>query len=467
MKKILIVSILAFPFLLFSQNLKRKEISLTVYNQNFALVRDVREVKLEKGIRFLNFDEVASQIDPTSVHLLSLNYPQRLSVLEQNFEYDLLNPEKLLNKYLNKKVEVITKDNNIFQGTLSSFNNTQLIISEGENGPLSMVNRENIRNMIFPKIPEGLIIKPTLVWLLENEKAATHQIELTYMTSGVTWKADYVLELSCEEDKFGLNGWVTIDNRSGATYPDAKLKLVAGDVRKIEERRYRRDSLMMETKAAGAPQFEEKAFFEYHLYTLTRPTVVKNNQTKQISFLSAFNVPVKKIFVYDGALSRWYHYQNWRRVTSNKKVAVNLQFENSEEENNLGVPLPKGKIRVYKKDTDGTSQFIGEDQIDHIPEGEVIKIKVGNAFDLVGDRKITDHKKIASNLYRDSYAITLRNRKKKEKVKIEVVEHLYGDWKILSNSRPFEKEDATTIKFVVEVPAGEEVKITYTAQYQF
>ena len=465
MKKIIIFVIGIFSYICFGE-MERQKISLTIYNQNFALVRDVRQINLKKGIQILSFDEVASEIDPTSVYLFSLTFPKFLSIREQNFEYDLLNPDKLLNKYLNKEIEIITKDNNIFKGFLSSFNNTQLIISKTTDGPLFMINRENIRDINFSQIPEGLITKPTLVLDIENGKEGIHQLELTYLTSGINWKSDYVLELGEKDDIFDINGWVTIDNKSGATYKDANIKLIAGDVRKIEEvDRIRQPILAAEAKAMGAPQFEEKEFFEYHLYSLIRPTTLKNNQTKQISFLSSSDIPVKKVFVYDGAISKWYHYENWGKLPYNKKVSVFLQFKNSKDIG-LGIPLPKGKIRVYKKDTDGTSQFIGEDIIDHTPKDETLKLKIGEAFDIIGERKVIDHKKIAGNVYRDSYEISLRNHKK-EKVVVEVIEHLYGIWEILSSSLPYEKVDASTIKFIIEVPSDKETKVNYTAQYTF
>ena len=234
---------------------------------------------------------------------------------------------------------------------------------------------------------------------------------------------------------------------------------------RIERPKIRRVYAAEAMKAAGVPQFEEKAFFEYHLYTLKRPTTVKNNETKQIEFLSANNVKCEKIYVYDGALYRWYHYNNWRTLKCNKKVDVYIKFKNSRK-NNLGIPLPKGKVRVYKKDVDGTSQFIGEDEIEHTPKDEVVKLNIGKAFDIVGERKITYHKKIASNVYADTYEITLRNHKK-EKVKVEVIEHLYGDWEILKNSLPYQRVDASTIKFIVEIEPDKESKVTYTAQYKF
>ncbi len=466
MKKIVVfVSVILFFSISGFCKLEKKSVSLTVYNQNFALVSDVREGKIKKGKTVLKFDDVASLIDPTSVSFSSLNYPSSLNVIEQNFEYDLLNPDKLLNKYINLQIQIITKDGDIYRGKLLSFNREQLIV-EGKKGNVSMVNRENIRDITFGEIPEGLILKPTLVLEIENRKETKHLLQLKYLTDGINWKADYVAELSSDDKKMDLTGWVTIDNKSGATYKNAKLKLIAGEVRKIQK--YRHYNMMYAEemkKTAGAPQFVEKPFFEYHIYTLTRPTTIKNNQTKQIMLLTASGIPVIKKYIYDGAVYRYYHYNNWRRVPYNDKVEVHIVFENKKE-NNLGIPLPKGKVRFYKRDTDNTTQFIGEDYIDHTPKNEKVELTLGKAFDIKGERKIIEHKKISSRVYQDTYQIKLRNHKK-EKVEIEVIEHLYGDWEIVKSSQKYKKVDANTIKFVVDAFPEKEVVITYTALYKF
>ena len=466
MKKIVVfVGVVLFFSISGFCQLEKKSVSLTVYNQNFALVSDVREGKIKKGKTVLKFDDVASLIDPTSVSFSSLNYPSSLNVIEQNFEYDLLNPDKLLNKYINLQIQIITKEGDIYRGKLLSFNKEQLIV-EGKKGDVSMVNRENIRDITFGEIPEGLILKPTLVLEIENKKETNHLLQLKYITDGINWKADYVGELSSDDKKMDLTGWVTVDNKSGATYKNAKLKLIAGDVRKIQKYRHYDMTFTAEMKkAAGAPQFVEKPFFEYHIYTLNRPTTIKNNQTKQIMLLTASGIPVIKKYIYDGAVYRYYHYDNWRKVPYNDKVEVRVVFENKKE-NNLGIPLPKGKVRFYKRDTDNTTQFIGEDYIDHTPKNEKVELTLGKAFDIKGERKVVEHKRISSRVYQDTYQIKLRNHKK-EKVEIEVIEHLYGDWEIVKSSQKYEKVDANTIKFVVDAFPEKEVVITYTALYRF
>ncbi len=450
------------------QGMERKEVNLTVYNQNFALVRDIRFLNLNEGINEVRFLDIAASIEPTSVHFRSITAPDMCGILEQNFEYDLVSADKLLLKYIDNNIRITTQDDNVYTGYLASYDGSQVVLSaEREKGPIYMVVRENIRNIEFPQLPEGLITKPTLVWSLLNRKKGRHEVEVGYLTRDINWAADYVAAVSDDEKSISLNGWVTVDNRSGTAYENASLKLVAGDVHRVEERQgvIRAEYAMKEAGAAVPEQFEGRELFEYHLYELQRKTTIKNNQTKQISLLTAPKVSINKVYTYKGALYRWYYYDNWRGQPSNKKVAVNLEFKNSKA-NGLGIPLPSGKIQVYKADIDKTLQFIGENQIDHTPKDEKITLFLGNAFDIIGERKITDHKKIANNLYRDSYEISLRNHKK-EPVTIKVIEPQWGDWTILEKSYDYKKEDTNTLVFEVNVPADGETKITYTSEYKF
>jgi len=461
-KSIFIVAILTIS--VSAQVMEKKQISLTVYNQNFALVRDVRTVQLKEGLNTVRCSDIAAQIEPASVSFKSLTAPDRCLILEQNFEYDLMNADKLLKKYIDKKIKVMTKDNNTYSGLLSSYDEKYICVVQQENGPVYMLTRENIRDIEFPLLPEGLITKPTLVWNLSSAKTTQDTVELGYITGGLNWQADYVAIVSKEDTYISLNGWVTIDNRSGTDYENAELKLMAGDVRKISEQPATR-TLMMEAKASGAAQFEQKEFFEYHLYTLGRKTTLKNNQTKQISLFSAPKIGIDKTYTYEGALYRWYYYDNWQTQQSNKKVAVKIELKNTEK-NGLGIPLPRGKVRVYKTDTDGSMQFIGEDIIDHTPKDEKVILSLGNAFDIAGERKITDHKKIAANIFRDTYEIRLRNHKK-ESVNVKIVERQFGEWSIIQTSHPYEKRDSETVEFNVMIPVDGEVIVTYTSEYKF
>jgi len=450
------------------------DISLTIYNQNLGLVKDKREIKLDKGVQKVEFDDVAAQIDPTSVHFKSLTAPDKCSVLEQNFEYDLVSREKLLQKYIGKEIEIEKRlgtggeKKEIIKGTLLSIaggitlqtDNKILVDPSGE--------------ISLSKLPEGLILKPTLSWILENELPGKHNIEVDYLTNGINWDADYVIVSDKDDKNLDLTGWVTIDNKSGAAYKDAKLKLIAGDINRVSPPGMAREDVMYNTrmKKAAAPQFEEKSFFEYHMYTLQRPATVRDNETKQIEFVSAANVPVKKLFIYNGAAQQFYGYNEYSRsdrnygTQTNKKVYVMLEFKNSKE-NNLGIPLPKGKMRVYKEDSDKSLEFIGEDNIDHTPKDEQIRIYLGDAFDIVGERVQTDFKVDTDAKWIDeTIKINLRNHKE-EPVEVKVVEKLYrwSNWKITQKSQDYKKKDSNTIEFNVEIPKDSETVVTYKVHY--
>ncbi|MDO8734879.1 MAG: DUF4139 domain-containing protein [Elusimicrobiota bacterium] len=448
-----------------------QEIDLTVYNQNLGLVKDRREIKIDKGVQKIEFTDVAAQIDPTSVHFKSLSYPNKCSVLEQNFEYDLISREKLLQKYIGKEIELerrFGKDGEkkeIIKGTLLSTSGGLTIKS----GDKILVNPSG--EISLSKLPEGLILKPTLSWLLENEVSGEHKIEVDYLTNGINWNADYVIVSDKDDKNLDLTGWVTIDNKSGATYKDAKLKLIAGNIHRASPPGVVGDSVMYAARAkSAAPQFEEKAFFEYHLYTLQRRTTVRDNETKQIEFVSGTNVPVKKLYIYDGAAQKFYGYNQWSRadrnygVQSNKKVYVMLDFKNSKE-NNLGIPLPKGKMRVYKEDSDKSLEFIGEDFIEHTPKDENVRIYLGDAFDIVGERVQTDFKN-GDDFADETFKITIRNHKE-EPVEVRVVEKLYrwSNWKITQKSQDYEKKDARTIEYKLKIPKNGENTVTYTVHY--
>jgi len=471
MKKLIIflISVFCFTAAGFAN-----DISLTIYNQNLGLVKDKREIKIAKGVQKIAFDDVAAQIDPTSVHFKSLTAPDKCSVLEQNFEYDLVSRDKLLQKYIGKEIELerrIGKDGDkkeVIKGTLLSTAGGITLQTDNK----ILVNPSG--EISLSKLPEGLILKPTLSWLLENEIPGRHNVEVDYLTNGINWAADYVIVSDKDDKNLDLTGWVTIDNKSGATYKDAKLKLIAGDINRAAPGVNRAD-VMSETKAyrsKAAPQFEEKSFFEYHMYTLQRPATVKDNETKQIEFVSAANVPVKKLFIYNGSAQQFYGYNEYSRADrnygtqTNKKVYVMLEFKNSKA-NNLGIPLPKGKMRVYKEDSDKSLEFIGEDNIGHTPKDEQIRIYLGDAFDIVGERVQTDFKIDTDSKWIDeTIKINLRNHKE-EPVEFKVVEKLYrwSNWKISQKSHEYEKKDSNTIEFNVKIPKDSEIVVGYKVHY--
>jgi len=437
-------------------------VSITVYNSNLGLVKDRRELKLPRGRGELRFMDVAAQIIPESVHITSLAEPAPLRVLEQNYEYDLLNPQKLMDKYVGKEVKLYEKNpyserEEMISATLVS-NNGSPIYRIGSDITFNHPGR-----VTLPGVPENLIPKPTLVWLLENDLEKSQTVEASYLTGGITWRADYVLTLNRSDERADLSGWVTIDNRSGAAYRDAILKLVAGDVNRVREDTVYREKAMRMTAAAAPPQFKEQELFEYHLYALERPATIKENQTKQISLLSASSFPVKKELLLAG--QNFYYYNPMGDLGEKQKVSVFVELRNSKADG-LGMPLPKGTVRVYKEDGDGSLQFIGEDSIDHTPRDEKVRIKLGEAFDVVGSRKQTDWKKIAADTYEAAFEISLRNHKQ-EDVTVKVIEPVPGDWKMLSSSHEYRKGDAFTAEFQVPVKKDGESTLTHRVRMRY
>ncbi len=472
MKKIIFSASLLFI------SVSSRAVDVTVYNQDLGLVKEVRPFTLKKGINEIRVTDVAAQMDATSVHFKSLTDAEGTSVLEQNFQYDLINQDKLLEKYLGKEIEIEkfkgpgAEKREVMKGTLLSTVGGRVI----KVGDQIYLNPPG--NPILPSLPEGLVTKPTLMWTVEAAKAGNHSCEISYLTSGMSWQADYVLLSSPKDDKMDLTAWVTINNNSGTAYKDAKLKLVAGDVNRAPEPETRRRFMkanMVTDSLAATTQFTEKSFFEYHLYTLQRPTTLMNSETKQVEMASASEVPLKKKFIYDGVQNiQWTYFDEYQRTDANygtqsdKKVWVTLEFKNSKE-NNLGIPLPKGRVRVYKKDTDGALEFIGEDAIDHTPKDETVRVKMGNAFDVVGERKRTNYSSdLNKRTFTESFEIKIRNHKD-EAVTVNVVEHLYRwtNWKVTENSQKFSKKDAQTIEFETTVPKDGESVITYTVKYSW
>mgnify|MGYP000844959933 FL=1 len=440
-------------------------LSLTIYNQNIALIREVREVVLDAGKQIIKLTDIPSKINPTSVQLNALTDPDSFSVLEQYYKYEPLNSSTLLNKYLGEEIRILTRDGNLYEGYLSNYDVNQIIlVKDKKAGPVYVIERSDIVSIEFPQIPEGLATEPALVCYVESKDAGSKLIELSYLTQDINWSTNYVANISQDEEYLSLNGWVTVENRSGASYESGKLKLIAGEIN-LEREEYDRADTLKALVAESAPQFEEAGLFEYHIYTLGRGVTLEDNQTKQISLLNAQGIPIEKIFIYEGAAYRGYYYDNWRNQSYNPDVSVYIEFDNRDEYG-LGIPLPKGKVRVYIADEDDILQFIGEDSINHTPRDEKIRLSLGSAFDIVGERKIVDHKKISNTIYQDTYEITLKNHRE-EPAKIKVIERQWGDWKVLKSNSDYTKIDAYNIEFNVEVPENDEVKIVYTAEYRF
>ena len=439
----------------------QQDMAVTIYNSNVGLVKDTRLIDFKIGIHELKFMDVAAKIDPTTVHIKSLINGSSLNVLEQNYEYDLLSPQKLLEKFVGQTVQLATinpetKKEEILEATLLSIQGGN-IFQIGDKISIGHPGR-----ILLSRLPENLIPQPTLVWMVENKLSKPQKVEASYLTSGINWKTDYVAVLNQLDTSTDLTGWVTIDNRSGATYQNALLKLVAGDIHRVRTEMKMDYAKPMAAAKEASPQFKEESFFEYHLYTLDRRTTIKDNQTKQMTLLDANQVPLRKVFVFSGQ-PQYYSYQN--QNSDKQKIGVFLELENLKK-NNLGIPLPKGTIRVYKEDKDGSLQFVGEDSIDHTPKDEKFKIKIGEAFDVMGERVQTDYKRLGRNLFEVAFEVSLRNHKN-EDIKVFVEEPIPGDWEMLSKTHPYEKVSAHLVRFEVPVAKDKEEKVKYRIQFKY
>lgn len=437
------------------------DVAVTVYNNNRALVRDRRNIKMLPGEYALRFMDVAASILPETVSLRSMNDPGALQILEQNYEFDLMSPEKLMEKYVGRGVMLVNKSSDF------TFNEQPATLLSVNNGPVYKVEDKiylgHPGQVVLPEIPEELIAKPTLVWLLSNE-GTDHEVEATYLTEGMNWRADYVLTLNREETALDIEGWVTLTNQSGAAYNNAQLKLVAGDVNIVPREQVRPEIIRADfiPVMAPAPMMQEESFAEYHLYTLERRTTIRENQTKQVSLLHGSNVALEKHYEFRGDMN---FYSGPISALRDTNADVFLTFKNREE-NGLGMPLPGGVMRVYQADKSGMLQFSGEDRIRHTPKNEEVRLTLGKAFDVVGDRVQDDYKALGPNMHETAFTISVRNRKDTA-IKVDVVEPMPGDWTITEQSVQHVKKDAHTAIFTLDVPADSEVKLSYRARVRY
>lgn len=447
---------------------EQTDLSVTVYNSNLALVRDVRQIRLQSGTFPLRFEGVAASIQPATVHFRSLTDPAGLSVLEQNYEYDLLDPQKLLQKYVGREVTLVREEREA--GGSTKWTETKALLLADNNAPVWKIGNAIVTGMSadsyrFPDVPGNLYSQPTLVWTLENRGVAAQRVEASYLASNINWTADYVLTVAQDEKTAGLDGWVTLTNSSGTAFENAKLQLVAGEVHQVEATR-EREAMggALDRMAKAAPQFQQDNFSEYHLYTLGRRTSIENNESKQISLLTASRVPVEKSLVAEG---EQYYYRSSQGMGNAipEPVKVYYRFTN-DEKSGLGMPLPAGTVRVYQADSQGGMQFAGEDTISHTPKDERLRIYVGNAFDVVCERKQTDYKKLAPNLYEMEYQITLRNHKDSA-VTVEVREPIGGDWDVESSNLKWTKLDARTIGFEIPVEKNGSAALDYRVRVKW
>jgi len=431
-------------------------VALTIYNADFAVVRDSRRIAFEQGVNTVKFTDVASAIDPTSVNFQCLSAPGAVSILEQNYEYDLVNTSSLLKRYIDRNVTVILKGSGAdtgkeLTGLLLAAMDDNLIL-KSDAGDIEILDKNSIEDISLKELPDDLVTRPTLVWLANAKEKGEQLCRTTYITGQIGWNADYSAVLNADETKIDFTGWVTIDNKSGATYKDAVIKLIAGDIRRLiepEPIKYRKMRAL--GAEAAAPAFEEKPFMEYHLYTLSRKSTINNNQVRQIEFISpALGVPTNKLYIYE-------------RRRRNDKVQIKLEFENTTE-NNLGIALPKGKVRVFKKDpADEMLEFVGEDRIDHTARKEKLSLYIGNAFDVVPEYTLLDSKHTRRKRV-ETHKIELRNRKD-EAVTVFVDEKFPSrvNWRIDNSTHKYEKRDARTARFEVKLKADSTATIQYTA----
>jgi len=429
-----------------------RTVSLTVYNVGRALVRDARRVNLPVGEVSLEFRDIASQVIPETVAVAG----EGVTVIEQNYEYDLLSPQTLLAKYLNRDVTLVVEEPGELPAQMVLRRRTGRLLSV-ENGTVwrigdDIVMNPSYRHLVFPEVPAVLRDRPTLVWLLRSVRAGERRLEATYLTAGITWKADYVLTLDGEGKQGDLLGWITVDNQSGASYPQAALQLVAGDVHLAPAPRAVFAEAMV-AKAAQAP-VEEESFAEYHLYTVPRPTTIKERQQKQIAFLEKSGITVGRRYVVEGSSGLF----RSRIGVQRHDVRVEIDLANRTA-NQLGVPLPAGTLRMYQKDRRGTAQFVGEDTIRHTPVDETVTLTMGNAFDLVAERRQTEYRRFDS-VSESAFEVTLRNHKETS-VTVTIQERLGGDWEMLSHSHPFIKESAFGVVFEVPVEAKGAATLKY------
>lgn len=459
------------------------EPALTIYNQNFAVVRDTVPLALKAGPNVVRYAGATAQVEPDSVILRDPTGGHSLQILEQNYRNDPVSQELLLSLFEGKTIDferMRLKDNTqtpelipgkiIRSGYVPGGAAQQPIIEVNGKMQFSLPGQP-----LFPDLGDDTVLKPAFNWLLQSDKPGKFDAEIGYVTEGLNWSASYNLVSPEKGDLVDLVGWITMNNNCGKTFENAKIKLMAGDVNKIQpQNRFYRlaQSAAMPMGGFAPPAVSEKAFDEFHLYSIARATTLHDRETKQVEFVHAEKIFAPTIYVYDPTADyRFYglNYDQGYGQTTDKKVIVQREFVNAET-NHLGIALPAGKLRFYRRDDDGQLQFVGENTIDHTPRNETIRVTTGNAFDLVGERKQTNFRVDTADKWIDeSFEIKLRNRKKDMPVEIRVVEHLYrwSNWEITKKSDDFVKKDSQTIEFRVPVKPDEERTVTYTVHYSW
>ncbi len=444
------------------------ELAVTVYNSDIALVRDVRQIDLPRGTFDLEFQDIAATVNPATVHFRSLTEPGRVNVLEQNYEYDLLEPDKLLRKYVGREVTLVRNRQDggvtreeLIRARLLSFNTAP--VWQIGNEIVTGMHADHIR---FPELPGNLHARPTLIWSLANEGAARHRVEASYLAGKLRWNADYVLTVARDDRAADLDGWVTLTNGSGTAFTNAALQLVAGDLNRVRQDMAKalEERLELSRVASAAPQMSQEAFSDYHLYSVGRKTTINNNETKQISMLTGTGVPVQKRYVVNGQA---FYYRNVHNPGVPLKDVVQVFYQlRNEQRAGLGMPMPAGVVRVYQADSRGGVQFVGEDRINHTPKDETLNLKIGHAFDVVAERKQIDFQKIATNVYDVEFEVKIRNHKTSA-VTVEVNEPIGGTWRVLRSTHEWTKTDAWAAQFQLPVAADGETVLRYRVRVTY
>lgn len=444
---------------------EQKDVTVTIHNDDLALIKDTRRVGLAREFNRLAWRDVSAHIRPETAQLRNLTHPAGFRLQEQNFDFDLLTPEKLLEKYLGKEIMVIRTN----PATGEESREAALVLATNNGAVLKYADRiesgdPGRTRFAFPGVPENLRDKPTLIISLINPAGGEQNLELSYLTSGLSWRTDYVAELNERDDRLDLNGWVTLTNQSGTAYRNARLQLVAGDVNRIPQPPSPSGRAMELAKMADVEGIRQESLFEYHLYTMQRPTTLAENQTKQVALMTATSIPVRKEFLLTGA--GYYFVNQYDEIGHKQKIGVFVEFRNKGD--GLGIPLPKGIIRVYKKDSAGNAQFVGEDRIDHTTRDETVRLKLGEAFDVTAERKQTDFRSLPEEgrqfrAFESAYQIVLKNAKK-EPVTVVIREPVPGDWKMISASHPYARVASGMAEWRVPVPADGKTELSYRVQ---
>ena len=451
-----------------------QNIALTVYSRGTALIREQRRLSLEPGINLIQLDDVAATIDPASVRLESLSGPATVTVLEQSYVYDLVNRAALLARYLDQTIYITAADGALYRGELLGGGDDQAILRL-ENGDIAVISLDDARDIRFPALPDALITRPALQWTLSSSAGGDQDVTLTYLADGINWTADYNILL--DDDLLDIKGWVTLSNHSGRAFEDAQLKLVAGDIHRIQPQPMLAESRAIafdaaEQKSGQESGIEQRELFDYQLYEISRAIAINPNETKQIEFISGASIAATRLYVFDSSpqFGGYYapiDYPEGYGDDSSRAVLTYLQFS-AGPESGLDADLPGGRMRVYQADVDGAGLLIGEDTIDHTPVGEDVSILLGKAFDLVGERRQTDFETISRDVIQETFEIRLRSRKDDETIEVQIPERLYrwSSWEIIDSSAPYERKDSSSIEFRLQLAAGHEEILTYTVQYR-